>query len=169
VHQPDTLVLDHPTEVLDGRHRSAPSTGRRALTRTAVSAVAVLVVATAGWFTADAVGLTRTDTTAAADLPREYLRPQGDEPSPARAGHRSAAPAPETPPAPDAVDAGGPTAAVPARPPAVAVPPPTADRPRVPSVRVGDTCSAPGAVGVTAKGKPAVCTAGSGPTRWKNA
>jgi hypothetical protein len=169
VHHLDTLVLDHPTDVLDVRYGSGPSAARRVLRRTVVGAAAVLVVALVGWFTADAVGLTRTDSTAAADLPTGYLRADSDEPSPARAGHPRPTPSPEPPPAPDTGAPGRSTAELPVLAPAVRVPQPTSARPEVPSGKVGDTCTSPGAVGVTAKGKPVVCTAGGGPTRWKHA
>ena len=169
MHQLDTQVLDHPTAVLDGPHRPEPSAARRALPRTAVGAVAVLVVAMAGWLTADAVGLTRSDTTAAADLPAGYLRPGGEEPAPARGGHLRPTPSPGTPPAPDDGPPGGPAAEIPVAVPAVGVPEPTSDRPQVPSGQVGERCSSPGAVGVTARGKPVLCAAGGGPTRWKHA
>ena len=168
MHRLDTLVLDDPTEVLDGRPPTATS-ARHALVRAAVGVLAVLLVGTVGWFTADEVGLTRTETTTAGELPAGYLRPDFEEPSPARAGHLRPTPSPETSPAPDAGSPGGSTAEGPVEAPAVRVPQPTSRPPQVPSVKVGDTCSSPGAVGMTGRGKPVTCTAGGGSARWKHA
>jgi hypothetical protein len=175
VQELDTLVLDRPTEVLEdpmaGRHRAAPPAARRALTRIAVSAVAVLAVAGLGWVTADAVGLTSVGVPSAADFPSVALRPDADDPTPPRTVDITTrpTPAPVQPPVPDAASPGEPVPEV--RPASRAVREREASVESAPvrTVKVGDTCSSPGSVGVTARGKRAVCASGGGPTRWKHA
>jgi hypothetical protein len=177
VQELDTLVLDRPTEVLDdplaGRHRAVPPPARRVLTRIAAGTVAVLAVAGLGWVTAGAVGLTSVDVPTAMDFPSVALRPDAGDPTPPRTVDVATRPAPATtpvePPVPDAAAPGEPAPEVRAASRAVREPEASVEPAPVRTVKVGDPCSSPGAVGVTARGKRAVCTSGGGPTRWKHA
>ena len=181
VHGLDTSDEDRP---LPGRHRATPSVTRRAAGRAAIWSVGVLAAAVLGVITAGAVGLTETSQgpAGAAAALASPGPPQTDprvgrtidirRPSAARTQESVAAdvvvdPAVEEPPPTPATGAerppdDEPRPAEPARRPAEAP---------VRTVRPGDSCSAEGATGVTARGKPTVCTArsGDGRTRWRHA
>ena len=186
MHELDTADLDSPD--LDtgdedrpdgGRHRTAPSPRRRAVARLALGASAVLVAAGVGVLSADVAGLTGPTPTGAEELPMPQLSSQlPADPTFGQTVDISAAPSSPGEESSAAVIEPGPAAAVadpspvaPAAPPA-AQPPPAPRPPQpasVPTVRPGDSCPTPGANGVTASGKPTVCTSRprDGRTRWR--
>jgi hypothetical protein len=177
VHEPDPPTDQLP---LSGRHRAAPRTVRQVAVRLSAGAGAFLVVAGLGVLTADLMGLTgaapsaavqvhppsapsvRADPTFGTPLDLGATRADRAEPSPSSTE--------AAPPVPGSADP-APTVDAPPAP----APEPASAPPPVPASRAvaqqGEPCSAEGARGTTAAGKPVVCTArgSGGEIRWRRA
>ena len=163
----------HP---LAGRHRAAPSPGRRAARTAAWGSGYLLIAALLGWAAAVMLGLTGPADLApgAGTFPvqrvdpadRTFERtvevtgkpPRSDEIPTSASGTTVDQPAPASDPAT--------SPARPSSPGPSVVPTPTP----VPTVSAGDRCSTEGAAGVTEDGRAAVCTAGPGnsKSRWRH-
>jgi len=172
MHEADTMV----TDVLPrGRHRRS-SLFRRALSRMSLGAAAVLLTMVVGVLTAVATGLTGATSGNSVGLSA------GRPPAQVQAGPTSTPTAgiearPTVEPALTSeagVDAASePVADLPDPAPVADASPAAAAAPApdpIPTVRQGDSCSAEGARGTTAAGKPTVCTGerGDGRTRWRH-
>jgi hypothetical protein len=176
MQEQDTEVLDLPR---GGRHRLQASALRRAVSRMSLGAAAVVLTIGLGVVAAVATGLTGMPVADFGGIPAPMTE--------AHAGPTSASTAgigvvPTAEPVP-ASDAGVPEAAagvadeVPDPVPAEPAPPVPAgdpapvgeaEGPPVSTVSPGDPCQAEGAAGMTAGGKPTVCTRrGDGRARWR--
>ena len=173
MQEQDTVVLDLPK---GGRHRLPASSVRQAVSRVALGAAAVVLTIGLAVLAAVATGLTSAPVGDLVGLPAPSTDAEAD-PTSARAGGIGARPTAEpTPPS----DADVPDLAVVEEPPAPApaeTASPPADQPApddgpetppVSTVQPGDPCPGEGAAGITAGGKPTVCTQrGDGRTRWR--
>jgi hypothetical protein len=160
----DLALATQETEVLAtfGRHRAAPSAGRRAALRMSMGAGGVVLAVVLGWAAATSMSV---PVPAADPLPTlGAYEPAQPEPT-SRPAPVDRAVEPSTPSAPPTT-----TAAV----PSVEAPPPapvaSTAAPSLPTVRPGDRCAVKGEVGMTEDGEFAVCVGrGNGRTRWREA
>jgi hypothetical protein len=175
MHEQDTVVLDLPRR---GRHRLPASSLRRAVSRMSLGAAAVVLTIGLAVVAAVATGLTGGHLGDFAGLPAPEPSHQAGA-GPTRAldgGIRAGATAEPTAESaadvpdlaanavlPDPVPAGHASPAPPADPA-----PDDPGSPPVSTVSPGDPCQSEGAAGITAGGKPTVCTRrGEGRARWR--
>jgi hypothetical protein len=178
MHEQDTVVLHFPRR---GRHRLPASSLRRAVSRMSLGAAAVVLTIGLAVVAAVATGLTGGQLGDFAGLPApEPSHQSGAGPAPALNGGIGSGATVEPTPAsaadvPDlavsAVDEAPDPAPVGHASPAPAgdpAPVDGAESPPVATVSPGDPCQAEGAAGITAGGKPTVCTRrGDGRARWR--
>ena len=163
MHDAETMATD--VSPARGRHRLGSSELRRAVGRMSLGGAAVLLTIVVGVLAAVGSGLTSASGDAAGG-PAEWPPAQVPaDPTPARAGAIAVRPPVEVSPTTDAAAEPGPEQVVAERAPAAVA------RQPIPEVRQGQPCSAEGARGVTAAGKPSLCTGerGDGRPRWRHA
>jgi hypothetical protein len=178
MHEQDTAVLDRPTR---GRHRPPASPLRRAASRMSLGATAVLMTIGFGVLAAVTTGLTGASPADLGGLSPRWLSLEEEAgPTSGRAANIGGRQGAERMPASDAAiaepaavaDEQPGTAPMPDGAPAPADAPAAEPRPeRAPmsTVRPGDPCSSEGLAGITAGGKPTVCTRrGDGRNRWRH-
>jgi hypothetical protein len=162
---------------LPGRHRAAPAGPRRVLLRLSVGAGTLVVVVVLAVLTAFSTGLMGPPPNASEriELPEPSIS-SADPTMPHRLdldATRAERPTPSSRP-PSPVPTTESAAPAPAEPPTPLPPPPPVPSPAPPAepaAEQGEPCSTPGALAVTARGKPVVCVARGrdGEPHWRPA